>query len=193
MGGHGSDAAPMSRAVFLDRDGVLNRAVARNGRPHPPATLDAFEILPGVPQALERLRAAGFLLIVVTNQPDVTTGVQDRAVVDAMHDMLRDELGLDDIRTCFHVDADGCACRKPRPGMLLAAARERNIDLARSIMVGDRWRDVAAGRAAGCRTVFIDNGWQERRPDAPDHTVGSLDEAAAVILSFDSAGEAIHA
>jgi D-glycero-D-manno-heptose 1,7-bisphosphate phosphatase len=170
-------------AVFLDRDGVLNHSPVVNGRPYAPATVEAFTLLPGVPDAVARLRAAGFALVVVSNQPDVARGRQSRAVVDAMHAVLRERLGLTDIRVCFHDDADACACRKPKPGLLLDAARERRLDLARSFMVGDRWRDVGAGRNAGCRTVFIDYAYDEPRPDAPDAVVSSLAEAAEWILA----------
>lgn len=177
----------MRSAVFLDRDGVLNRAFVRDGKPYPPARLDEFELLPGVGRAVRALRAACFDLIVVTNQPDVGSGTQSREVVEAMHRHLLDEGLCDDIRVCYHTDADGCDCRKPRPGMLLSAAKERGIDLASSWMVGDRWRDVGAGRAAGCRTCFIDHGYAETlehgaRGGVPDAAVTSLVEAASRIL-----------
>jgi transaldolase len=172
----------VNRAVFLDRDGVINRPSVRDGKPHPPTTLEEFELLPGVEKTIRALRVAGYLVIVVTNQPDVATGVQRRDVVEAMHEKLRAAGLCDDIKACYHTDADGCGCRKPKPGMLIEAARERQIDLARSFMVGDRWRDVAAGRAAGCRTFFIDNGYRERRADDPDAVVASLEEAGRLIL-----------
>lgn len=172
----------MKRAVFLDRDGVINRAVVRDGKPYPPATLAEFELLPGVERAALALRKAGFLIIVVTNQPDVGTGIQRLEVVEAMHDTLRAAGLCDDVKTCYHTDADGCECRKPKPGMLLEAAREWQIDLARSFMVGDRWRDVAAGKAAGCYTFFIDYEYQEQRADNPDAVVASLAEASRLIL-----------
>jgi D-glycero-D-manno-heptose 1,7-bisphosphate phosphatase len=172
----------MNRAVFLDRDGVLNRSMVRNGRPYAPTSLDEFELLPGVLEAVRDLRIAGFLLIVVTNQPDVATGEVSAGVLDAMHRKLRAWLTLDDIKVCCHVDADGCLCRKPRPGMLLEAAREWSIDLDRSFMVGDRWRDVSAGRAAGCTTLFVDYGYAERQVDTPDFVVTSLAEAVRIIL-----------
>jgi len=170
------------RAVFLDRDGVLNVALERDGRPHPPAGPAELVVLPGVPEALARLKAAGFLLVVVTNQPDVARGATSPAAVEAIHAALRAALPLDDVRCCFHDDADACACRKPRPGLLLEAARTWDVDLAASFMVGDRWRDVEAGAAAGCRTVFVDLGWRERRPDRFDARVASLPDAAAWIL-----------
>lgn len=171
------------RAVFLDRDGVINRPVVRDGKPFPPATLDDLEVLPGVEGALHRLHAAGFRLVVVTNQPDVARRTQARSVVDAMHAQLASTLPIDDFRVCDHDDAAGCACRKPKAGLLEAAAREAGISLAESFMVGDRWRDVEAGRRAGCTTIFIDWGYREQQPEAPDGTVGSLPEAAEWILS----------
>ncbi|HEY0833587.1 MAG TPA: HAD family hydrolase [Azospirillum sp.] len=176
------------KAVFLDRDGVLNRAVVRGGRPYPPDTLDDFALLPGVSEAAVALHEAGFLLVVVTNQPDVATGKQDRAVVEAMHARLRAELPLTDIYACYEVDGPACTDYKPKPGMLLAAARDHGIDLAASHMVGDRWRDVGAGRAAGCRTFFIDYGYEESLRDPPDHVVGSLAEAASIILRHPQQG-----
>ncbi|HSN24828.1 MAG TPA: HAD family hydrolase [Kofleriaceae bacterium] len=169
-------------AVFLDRDGVINAAVVRDGRPYPPASAADLAILPGVVAALGDLRAAGFQLVVVTNQPDVRRGTQSREAVEAIHDKLRAELPLDAIYCCFHDDEDHCACRKPAPGLLLDAARDRALDLPASFMVGDRWRDTDAGAAAGCRTVFVDHGYSERRPASFDHRVTSLPEAAAWIL-----------
>lgn len=172
----------VKQAVFLDRDGIINRAVVRDGKPHPPATLEEFELLPGVESAIHALRKAGFLIIVVTNQPDVAMGVQPRKVVEAMHDKLRAAGLCDEIKVCYHADSDGCNCRKPKPGMLIEAAREWQIDLARSFMVGDRWRDVAAGKAAGCYTFLVDYEYRERHADSPDAVVGSLEEAGRLIL-----------
>jgi len=172
----------VKRAVFLDRDGVINRAVVRNGKPYSPAILDDFELLPGVESAILALRQTGFLIIVVTNQPDVATGIQRREVVEAMHGKLLSAGLCDDVKACYHTDADGCGCRKPKPGMLLDAAREWQIDLQRSFMVGDRWRDVATGKTAGCFTFFIDYKYQEQSADKPDTVVASLAEAVELIL-----------
>jgi D-glycero-D-manno-heptose 1,7-bisphosphate phosphatase len=173
----------MVRAVFLDRDGVLNRSLLRCGLPHPPDTVEELEILAGVPEALERLRAAGYLLIVVTNQPDLARGTQSLGNVEAIHACLSERLALDEIRVCPHDDADGCRCRKPLPGLLTGAAVQHGIDLAASWMVGDRWRDIDAGHAAGCRTILIDYGYPERAPSRmPDYVCRSLVEAADWIL-----------
>jgi D-glycero-D-manno-heptose 1,7-bisphosphate phosphatase len=170
------------RAVFLDRDGVLIRTLVRDGKPFAVGTLAELEILPGVGEALQRLRDAGFLNIVVTNQPDVGTGKVERATVDDMHAHLMKELALDTVKVCFHTEADGCDCRKPRPGMLLAAAREYAIDLEASHMVGDRWRDIAAAQAVRCKAYFVDCGYREKRPEKPYLAVKSLPEAADIIL-----------
>lgn len=169
-------------AVFLDRDGVLNRAFVRGGRPYPPARLEDLEILPGVAEACAAMRRAGLLLIVVTNQPDLSRGTQTLAAVDAMNALVRERLQVDDVRVCPHDDADGCACRKPAPGLLLSAARDWNIALPTSVMVGDRWRDIESGRRAGCKTVFLDRGYSERRPESPDLIVAELPDAVLWIL-----------
>jgi|CZKH01.1.fsa_nt_gi D-sedoheptulose 7-phosphate isomerase len=171
------------RAVFLDRDGVINRAFVRDGKPFPPPTQQELEVLPGVPEALQELKSHGYELLVVTNQPDVGRGKQSRQTLDAMHQALRARLPLDDILVCCHTDKDKCDCRKPMPGMLLEAARKHNIDLAASFMVGDRWRDIEAGYNAGCRTILIDYGYSERPSDRePGLRVGSLREAADWII-----------
>jgi D-glycero-D-manno-heptose 1,7-bisphosphate phosphatase len=178
----GIDRAVTAPAVFLDRDGVINAAVLRDGKPYPPARAEDVEILPGVAPALAALKRAGYVLVVVTNQPDVARGTTPRAAIDAIHARLAAELPLDAIRACFHDDADHCACRKPLPGLLLDAARDLDLDLATSVMVGDRWRDIDAGRAAGCRTVFINANYRERRPSGFDVELSSLAEAADWIL-----------
>jgi len=178
---------PISRrAVFLDRDGVINRAYLRVGVPTPPATLEELEILPGVPQALGRLKRAGLTLIVVTNQPDVARGKQERNKVEEIHDRLKAMLPLDDVRVCYHDDADGCDCRKPKPGLLLQAARELGISLRDSYMVGDRWRDVEAARRAGCKAIFIETDGGELAAVEPDVRVTSLAEAADWILASEN-------
>jgi D-glycero-D-manno-heptose 1,7-bisphosphate phosphatase len=175
--------ADSHRAVFLDRDGVINRVVLRESRPYPPGSLDEFEFLPGVAEAMHGLHRAGFRLIVVTNQPDVATGVQRREIVEAMHQRICRTLPVDDIKVCYHIDRDVCHCRKPKPGMLLEAAREWSVDLDRSFLVGDRWRDIEAGKAANCKTILIQSDYREKRPESPDAIVGSLLEASMLILA----------
>lgn len=175
---------PPRRAAFLDRDGVLNVAVLREGKPYPPTDASELEIVPGALECLQALRAAGYLLIVVSNQPDVARGTQTREAVEAIHSRLRAVLPLDAIYVCYH-DADaGCECRKPKPGMLLAAAKDFGIDLAQSFMIGDRWRDIDAGAMAGCRTVFLDFGYAEAGPaNPPSISVGRLQEGIEWVLN----------
>ncbi len=173
----------MRRAVFLDRDGVLNEPVVRDGRPHPPATADALVICEGALRAVQALREGGFALIVVSNQPDIARGTAAPAEVDAINERLRGLLPLDDVLVCPHDDADGCDCRKPKPGLLRRGARLHQIDLTRSYLVGDRWRDIEAGKAAGCTTIFIDRGYAERAPSAPDVRVASIAQAAEWIIT----------
>src|SRR5882724_11634376 len=165
-----SAATKLRKAVFLDRDGVINRALERDAKPFPPGNLGEFEILPEVPAALAKLKAAGFLLIVATNQPDVGRGTMKQELVEAMHAEMCRQLPIDRVEVCYHpgLGLSDCECRKPKPGLLLNAARELDIDLAQSWMVGDRWRDIACGAAAGCRTVFIDRNYAEALRQQPD-------------------------
>lgn len=172
----------MRQAVFLDRDGVINRAMVLNGKPYPPANIKEVEILPGVLEALVALHDAGFILIVVTNQPDVARGTTPRAVVEEINHYLANCLPIDEFRTCYHDSNDGCDCRKPMPGALLAAAQLHGIDLSSSYMVGDRWRDTEAGVRAGCQTIFIDYGYNELPPESFTFSVKSLNEASIIIL-----------
>ena len=173
----------MNRAVFLDRDGVINRPVVRGGRPYPPATVAEFEILPGVPEACAQLKAAGFLLIVATNQPDVGRGTQRREVVEAMHAAMCAALPIDRVEVCYDPgQGEPSEFRKPAPGMLLRAARELRIDLAASFMVGDRWRDIDCGATAGCTTLFIEYSYDEPLRAQPDFRVASLLAAVPLIL-----------
>lgn len=172
----------MKRAVFLDRDGVLNEPLLRDGRPYPPHSLEQFKLYADA-AAVQRLKDAGFVLIVVTNQPDVARGTQRRETVDGMNALVRAALPIDDFFVCWHDDADSCNCRKPKPGLLLQAAALWDIDLAGSFMVGDRWRDIEAGAAAGCRTVLIDRNYNERSPQSPpDFRTRSLAGAVECIL-----------
>lgn len=172
----------MAKAVFLDRDGVINRAIVRDGKPYPPADLSQLEILPGVESAVQALKAAGYLLIVVTNQPDVARGTVRRETVEEINAHLGERLQLDEFRTCYHDSGDGCDCRKPLPGSIFAAATRHSIDLRQSFMVGDRWRDIEAGEAAGCQALFIDYGYLEKQPDAAVRRISSLREAVDIIL-----------
>lgn len=186
MGKHDA-GPPLRRAVFLDRDGTLNRESVRDGRPYPPARLEEFELYPGAAEACDRLAQAGFVLVVATNQPDVGRGTQDRALVEAMHARLREQIpAVALVQACFHAGAEHgqpCECRKPATGLLRDAAARLGLDLSRSWMVGDRWRDVDCGQAAGCRTIFIDRGYAETMRSPPDFTARDLSEATGIILA----------
>ena len=171
-------------AVFLDRDGVLNEAVVDDaGVPHPPAALADVRLVADAEEACRRLREAGYLLVVVTNQPDVARGKATRVVVESINELVREHLGIDDVRVCFHDDADGCDCRKPEPGLPLAAGRDLAIDLAASVLVGDRGTDIEAGRRAGCKTVLLQTPYSDRNWVDPSFVTNSLSAAAEWILS----------
>ena len=172
-------------AVFTDRDGTLNAAVVRDGRPFAPATVAEFQLLPGVAESCRQLHAAGFVLVVATNQPDVGRGAQPQTVVEAMHAHLQKLIPeIARIEVCYDPgQGEISRRRKPEPGMLRDAAAALDLDLAASWMIGDRWRDIDAGHAAGCRTVFIDWGYAELLRQAPDFTVRSFAEAAGIILA----------
>jgi D-glycero-D-manno-heptose 1,7-bisphosphate phosphatase len=173
------------RAVFLDRDGVINKPVIHEGRPHPPSDPKDFELFEDVLTGCAQLEEAGYLLVVVTNQPDVARGTQTRAAVDRMHQKMQEALPqIARVEVCWHAGhgSDSCDCRKPRPGMVLRAAKALEIDLAQSFMIGDRWRDVDCGHAAGCRTIFVDWNYAEALKQPPDWTVQSFGQAVEVIL-----------
>jgi D-glycero-D-manno-heptose 1,7-bisphosphate phosphatase len=174
----------LRRAVFLDRDGVLNEPILRDARPYPPSGLHELTIVPDAAPSLMRLRQCDFLLIVVTNQPDVARGTSTEADVESINRHLANCLPLDDFFTCYHDDCDHCDCRKPLPGLLVTAAAQYGIDLAKSYMIGDRWRDIDAGTAAGCKTILIDRHYDERKSAAkPDCVVESLSEACDLICA----------
>jgi D-glycero-D-manno-heptose 1,7-bisphosphate phosphatase len=185
--------AAKAKAVFLDRDGVLVRSEVRSGKPIAPTRSADFKVFDEAPPAVTRLKALGFLTIVATNQPDLATGKMARSELDAMHAILKNRMPLDDILVCPHVDADRCQCRKPKPGLLLDGARRYGLDFSASFMVGDRWRDVEAGRAAGCTTIFVDRRYNETLTSPPDHMVADVAAAAELIahLVKTNAGENI--
>lgn len=145
----------MKKAIFLDRDGVLNKTIFKMGKPRAPYSLEEFELLPGVEEAIRKLKSKGYLLIVVTNQPDVSRGWVSLDKVHEVNNEIKRILKVDDLKACFHDSKDNCECRKPRPGMLLESARNFEINLTGSFMIGDRESDVEAGMSAGCKTILI--------------------------------------
>jgi D-glycero-D-manno-heptose 1,7-bisphosphate phosphatase len=171
-------------AIFLDRDGVLNHAIVRDGKPYAPRELEDFHIFIEAPDITRAFNQAGFLVVVATNQPDVGNGLVAKSIVEAMHIQLSESLVLDAIKVCYHAQDAGCSCRKPKPGMLLEAAEVLGIDLHRSTMIGDRAGDILAGQAAGCRTILIDYAYAESCVVKPDLKVDSLRAAANAILGI---------
>ena len=172
------------RAIFLDRDGVINRALVRNGKPYPPTNLDEFEILPKVFEACKKLKESGYVVVVVTNQPDVGRGTLPQSGVEEIHTFLLKHLPIDRIEVCYHPGRglSNCNCRKPLPGMLIRAASELGLDLKQSWMVGDRFTDIVCGKSAGCRTILVGGGYNEESKITPDFRTNNLAEAVTIIL-----------
>ena len=171
----------MKRAVFLDRDGVINRALIRSGMPTPPHGIEEIEILSGVKESLSLLNEHDFEIVVITNQPDARRGLVTQDSIMQINEFLGASLGLKHFYICFHDDSDNCKCRKPEPGLIIEAAKDLGIDLSQSAVVGDRWRDVSAGQAAGCKTFFIDYSYPEKKPEKPYTVVSSLLEVVLIL------------
>jgi D-glycero-D-manno-heptose 1,7-bisphosphate phosphatase len=171
----------MKRAVFLDRDGVINRVILKGGRPFSPRNFKQLDFLDGVKEVLTKLRGNDFLNIVITNQPDIARGLMRLCVLQKINDVVREKLAVDDIFVCPHDDIDNCHCRKPKPGMLLDAATKWDINLTSSFLIGDQWKDIEAGRAAGCTTILLDYPYNRRV--VPDFRVDKLQHAAQIILT----------
>lgn len=161
-------------AVFFDRDGVLIKTNVINGKPYAIKSLTELVILPSALELIQAYKQSGYKIIVVTNQPDVGNGLVAQSAVEAINASLLTNLPIDLVKVCYHKQTDGCACRKPRTGMFNDAAAELNLDLSKSIMIGDRSSDIVAGHNAGCFTIFIDYGYNERLELQPDLTVSSL-------------------
>ena len=171
----------MRKAIFLDRDGVINKIIIKNGLPFSPSSFAELEILPGVKESILKLQKLNFLCLVVTNQPDVSRGKIEKKTVIQMNNYLKDEIKLDDFFVCYHDDHDNCKCRKPKPGLLLDATKKWNIDLKKSYMIGDRWKDVRAGINAGCKTIFINNNYKESKQVEANFTADTLLDAVYII------------
>ena len=171
----------MKKAVFLDRDGVVNKAFIENGLPTAPISLNELEILPGVKESILRLKKLNYICLLVTNQPDVSRGKIEKKNVIEMNNFLKKEIELDDIFACYHDDKDNCKCRKPKPGMIIQASKKWDIDVRKSFMIGDRWRDIQAGINAGCKTFFIDNNYNEDKLVEASYTSANLLDAVIII------------
>ena len=171
----------MIKAIFLDRDGVINEVHIKGGVTHPPQQLADFKFKAGIHQLCSFLRDQGFKLIIVTNQPDVARGLQTKANVDKINQFIQQQLPIDATFVCYHDKEEGCSCRKPEPGLLLEAAEKQGIDLKASFMVGDRWSDVVAGNRAGCRTILLENAWSGKEKCKPDFIITSLNEIEGIV------------
>jgi D-glycero-D-manno-heptose 1,7-bisphosphate phosphatase len=193
----------MRRALFLDRDGVLNALVRRGGRRLAPLRFADFAVLPGAARAVRALRRAGLVALVVTNQPELARGHLLPKELERMHAALERAIEIDGIYVCPHDDDDRCQCRKPQPGLLIAAAKQWRVSLRASFLVGDSRKDIAAGRAAGCRTILVGetagaaNGAHvkqrgELSGTKPDARAANLPRAAAWILAELGRGAALR-
>ena len=170
----------LQRAIFLDRDGVINRVILRDGKPYSPRNLSDFRLTDGIKGVLDHLKESGFLLIVVTNQPDISRGLISREEMDGFHDLIRRELPVDDIIICPHDDTDDCDCRKPKPGMIVQAAEKYGIDIGSSFIIGDTWKDMEAGRRAGCTTILLDAPYNQGVDS--NHRIQDISQALEIIL-----------
>ena len=171
----------MKKAVFLDRDGVINKAFIKNGLPESPNSLSELEILPRVKESILRLKKLNFICLVVTNQPDVQRGKIKKNTIIKMNNFLKKKIELDDIFVCYHDDQDNCNCRKPKPGLLLQASKKWNVDFKKSFMIGDRWRDIQSGEKAGCKTIYLDYNYKDIKPKNPNFTTDTLLNAVYII------------
>ena len=166
----------------MDRDGVLNAAFIVDSQPKPPKTLSEIRILDGVKEAVVLLKQHDFIPVVVTNQPDVSRGTTSKTQIEQINHEIGRLTGISNFYTCFHDDDDLCECRKPKPGLLLSAARDLQLSLSESFLVGDRWRDIGAGNNAGVQSYFIDYSYGERPPQPPFTRVSSLQEAVELAI-----------
>lgn len=170
----------MNRAVFLDRDGVINKAIIKNGRPFSPRRLEELKLMGGIKEVLEKFKEKGYLNIVITNQPDIKRGLITWEEVDKIHNFLKEALPIDEIMICPHDDEDNCLCRKPKAGLLTLAAKKRGIDLKKSFLIGDQEKDIMAGKDAGCVTILLDYPYNQKV--IPDYRVKGLRSALDIIL-----------
>jgi D-glycero-D-manno-heptose 1,7-bisphosphate phosphatase len=171
----------MSRAAFLDRDGVINRALVREGKPKAPLTVEELEILEGVEESVDILKSQGYEIVVVSNQPDISRGLLQRSKLDEINAIVSRKTGIRHFRVCPHDNRDRCRCRKPLPGLIIDAATELNLDLPNSFLVGDRWSDIEAGNAAGCNCFYIDYDYDEPKPKNNFVRVSSLLHATTLL------------
>ena len=175
----------MNKAIFLDRDGVLNKVILKDGKPLSPKNLSEFVLLDNVSEALAIFKKLDYLTIIVTNQPDIKTKKQTLKDLEITHKWIFDNLMIDDIFVCCHDDSDNCNCRKPGIGMLINASKKYKINLTKSIMIGDRWKDIKCGQLAKCKNNFyINYGYDEPSPTGKFINVSSLYECSKIVESM---------
>ena len=168
------------KAVFLDRDGVINEVIFRdNVKPIAPWSIEEFKLCDGITEPLRELKNSGYLLFVVSNQPDISKGLIDIQVVQQMNDIIASQFPIKKVVFCPHEDRHNCSCRKPKPGMLIKLAEEFGVDLKRSYMIGDNWKDIVAGEAAGCKTILIKRAYN--KTVNADYSVQSLQKITNII------------
>lgn len=174
----------MNKAIFIDRDGVVNKSIVIDGKPHAPLNFSDFKILNGVEEALNNFKKQGFLTFIITNQPNIKLKNRTLNIVELelMHNYLLENFYVTKIYVCSHINEDNCRCRKPKIGNLLLASKEFNIDLSKSFFVGDRWQDVECAHNANIKTCFfIDYKYNEKRPVNKYFQVNSLLEVSNIL------------
>tara|TARA_B100001250_G_C19474946_1_gene646163 strand:+ start:174 stop:692 length:519 start_codon:yes stop_codon:yes gene_type:complete len=171
----------MKKAIFLDRDGVLNNVNINNGKPFSPSSFKDFKLLPNVKSTIKKFKLLNYLCIVITNQPDISRGKISKNEVIKMNNFLKKQIEIDDLFVCYHDDDDKCECRKPKPGLLFFAKKKWGIDFEKSYLIGDREKDIFAGNLAGCKTIFIDNDYGEKKPSSQNFTITSLEQSLKII------------
>ncbi len=169
----------LKKAIFLDRDGVINKVILSDGKPFSPRKFNEFEFLPQVEKALSYLRKLGFINIIVTNQPDIARGLVEMKELNKMHTLIREKLPVDDLMVCPHDDKDNCTCRKPKPGMLIEASEKWGIELKKSYLIGDSWKDMEAGKSVSCKTILIDMPYNHEAKS--EYRVKNWDEVVETI------------
>lgn len=170
-----------NKAIFLDRDGVLNKSIVKFGKPYPPKSKEELSIPSGVKKGVSILKENGFRLIMITNQPDVSRGKISLKKVEEINQFLSKELKLDDVFCCPHDDKDMCKCRKPKPGMIIEAVGKWKIDVSKSFLIGDRWKDIEAGKQTNLKTILLDYNYNEKRTK-PDYSCSEFMQAVKIII-----------
>lgn len=165
----------MNSAIFLDRDGVINYSIMHDNKPYAPLNLSELKIIPEIKFVIDFFKQKKFKVFVITNQPDVARGKVSKDEVEKINESIQSQLSIDEIFTCYHDNQDQCECRKPKPGAFMTLSQKYNIDLTKSIMVGDRAKDIEAAKNANCPSVFIDYGYNELKPTDQNYTVDCVD------------------